>query len=256
MLLPLNHEKIPNIKNLDKDYMNMPFDKGNRYSIPYFFGTVGILYNKDVYPDDDFSSWKSLYHTKYKNDILLIDGAREIIGLSLNKLGYSLNDTQTQHLKKAENDLKVLSPNVRGVVGDEISMMLEQHEANIAVVWSGVAASIIQNNSDFDYIVPKEGPNLWFDNMVIPKTAQNKAGAHQFINFILNTQNSKQNTEWIAYATPNKSSRDQLPNYIKNDERFYPSKSVQSHLEIYKNLGKDTLSEYNERFLNFKMSLN
>src|SRR5699024_4001225 len=97
--------------------------------------------------------------------------------------------------------LKVLSPNVRGVVGDEISMMLEQHDANIAVVWSGVAASIIQNNSDFDYIVPKEGPNLWFDNMVIPKTAQNEAVAHHSINFILNTKNRKQNIELVAYTT-------------------------------------------------------
>src|SRR5699024_3949726 len=76
LLLPLNHEKIPNIKNLDKDYMNMPFDKGNRYSIPYLFVTMGILYNKDVYPDNDFSSWKSLYYIKYKNVILLIDIAK------------------------------------------------------------------------------------------------------------------------------------------------------------------------------------
>lgn len=92
--------------------------------------------------------------------------------------------------------------------------------------------------------------------MVIPKTAQNKAGAHKFINFMLDAQNSKQNTEWVAYATPNKAARAQLLKDIKDDERFYPSKRTQARLEVYKDLGKDTLSEYNERFLNFKMSLN
>ncbi|MGY3481246.1 MULTISPECIES: ABC transporter substrate-binding protein [Staphylococcus] len=256
LLLPLNHEKIPNMKNLDKDYMNMSFDRGNHYSVPYFFGTVGILYNKNVYPQDNFNSWESLYNPKYQNDILLVDGAREVMGLGLNKLGYSLNDKQSKHLAEVEQDLKQLSPNIKGVVGDEITMMLEQHEANIAVVWSGIAAPIVQNNNDFDYVVPKEGSNLWFDNMVIPKTAQNKAGAHKFINFMLDEQNSKQNTEWVAYATPNKAARAQLPKDIKDDERFYPSKRTQARLEVYKDLGKDTLSEYNERFLNFKMSLN
>ncbi|RIN24227.1 ABC transporter substrate-binding protein [Staphylococcus succinus] len=255
LLLPINHEKIPNMKNLDSDYMNMPFDKGNRYSVPYFFGTVGIVYNKNIYPNDNFNSWQSLYNKKYNDDVLLVDGAREIIGLSLNKLGYSLNDTHRQHLEKAEKNLTRLSPNVKGVVGDEITMMLEQHEANIAVVWSGVAAPIVQASDEFDYVVPKEGSNLWFDNMVIPKTAQNKEGAYKFMNFLLDAKINKQNTEWVGYATPNKVARAKLPANVKNDERFYPSQETQSKLEVYKDLGKETLSEYNERFLNFKMSL-
>ncbi|OEL02742.1 spermidine/putrescine ABC transporter substrate-binding protein [Staphylococcus succinus] len=255
LLLPINHEKIPNMKNLDSDYMNMPFDKGNQYSVPYFFGTVGIVYNKKIYPNDTFNSWQSLYNKKYNDDVLLVDGAREIIGLSLNKLGYSLNDTHRQHLEKAEKNLTRLSPNVKGVVGDEITMMLEQHEANIAVVWSGVAAPIVQESDEFDYVVPKEGSNLWFDNMVIPKTAQNKEGAYKFMNFLLDAKINKQNTEWVGYATPNKVARAQLPENVKNDERFYPSQETQSKLEVYKDLGKETLSEYNERFLNFKMSL-
>lgn len=255
LLLPLNHEKLPNMKNLDSDYLDMPFDEDNTYSIPYFFGTVGILYNKNVYPNDNFESWDQLYKVKYKNDILLVDGAREIIGVALNKLGYSLNETHSSYLAEAERNLTHLGPNVKGVVGDEISMMLEQHEANVAVVWSGVAAPIVQQNEEFDYVVPKEGSNLWFDNMVIPKTTQNKAGAYKFMNFLLDAEHSKQNTEWVGYATPNKSARAQLPASIKNDERFYPTKEEQVNLEVYKDLGNETLSEYNERFLNFKMSL-
>ncbi|PTJ43442.1 ABC transporter substrate-binding protein [Staphylococcus simulans] len=255
LLVPLDHSKLPNMKYLDKIYMNMDYDKHNRYSIPYFFGTVGILYNKDAYPHDDFSSWRSLYNPKFKNDIILVDGAREVMGLSLNKLGYSLNETNPKRLDEAEADLAHLAPQVKGIVGDEVTMMLEQHEANIAVVWSGTAAPIVQENPEFDYVVPKEGSNLWFDTMVIPKTAQNQAGAYQFINFLLDPKNSKQNTEWVGYATPNEAAKKRLPKEIKNDQMFYPSKETQSRLEVYKDLGKDILNDYNEHFLNFKMSL-
>ena len=117
-----------------------------------------------------------------------MDGAREIMGLALNKLGYSLNDTNPNHLKEAEKDLHHLAPQVRGVVGDEVTMMLEQIEGNIAVVWSGVAAPLVQNSDKYNYVIPKEGSNLWFDNMVIPKTAQNKEGAYKFMNFLLDAK--------------------------------------------------------------------
>ena len=101
LLEPLDHSKVPNIKNLDPNYMNMPYDRNNKYSLPYFFGTVGILYNKQAYQMKTFSSWRTLYQPKYKNDVLLVDGAREIMGLALNKLGYSLNDTNPNHLKRS-----------------------------------------------------------------------------------------------------------------------------------------------------------
>lgn len=255
LLLPIDHKKVPNIKNLDPDYMNMSYDPQNKYALPYFFGTVGILYNKEKYPNENFDSWKTLYSPKYKNDVLLVDGAREIMGMSLNKLGYSLNDKNSEHIKKAEQDLNHLTPQVRGVVGDEITMMLEQNEGNIAVVWSGVAAPLVQDSDKYNYVIPKEGSNLWFDNMVIPKTAQNKEGAYKFINFLLDAKNNKQNTEWVGYATPNKAARELLPNEIKNDHRFYPTTQEQQRLEVYKDLGQKTLSEYNESFLSFKMSL-
>lgn len=120
---------------------------------------------------------------------------------------------------------------------------------------SGVAAPMVQGSDEFDYVVPEEGSNLWFDNMVIPRTAQNKEGAYKFMNFLLDEDISKQNTEWVGYATPNKAARAKLPNEVKNDTRFYPTQEDQEKLEVYKDLGKETLSEYNERFLNFKMSL-
>lgn len=235
--------------------MNLSYDPNNRYSIPYFFGTVGILYDKEKYPNETFDSWGDLYHSQFKNDILLVDGAREIIGMGLNKLGYSLNDKNPTHIHQAEKDLHNLAPQVRGIVGDEITMMLQQNEGHVAVVWSGVAAPLVQENTRYNYVIPKEGSNLWFDNMVIPKTAQNKEGAYKFMNFLLDAQNSAQNTEWVGYATPNKAARSKLPKEVRNDHRFYPSKQEQQRLEVYKDLGQSSLSDYNESFLNFKMSL-
>lgn len=255
LLLPIDHNKIPNLKNINPDYMDLPFDKKNEYSIPYFWGTVGILYNPDATKGIDFSSWDSLWDKRLKNNVLIVDGAREALGLSLNSMGESLNETDPEKLHKAEQKLEKLAPNVKGVVADEINTMMVQKEADVAVVWSGMGADIMTENENLDFVVPKEGSNLWFDNIVIPKTAQNVEGAHEFINFLLDAQNAKQNTEWVGYATPNDAALKLLDKETREDERFYPSKEVQTKLEVYEDLGYENIKKYNELFLKFKMSL-
>ncbi|ATD30739.1 ABC transporter substrate-binding protein [Macrococcoides bohemicum] len=256
LLIPIDHKKLPNLKNINPDFMNLDFDKGNKYSIPYFWGTVGILYNPDKTKDIDFSSWESLWDPRLKNNVLIVDGAREALGLSLNSMGESLNEKNPEKLDKAEQKLEKLGPNVKGVVGDEINTMMVQKEADVAVVWSGMGADIMTENENLDFVVPKEGSNLWFDNMVIPKTAQNVDGAHTFINFLLDAKIGKQNTEWVGYATPNTASYKLLDKETREDERFYPSKAVQEKLEVYEDLGFENIKRYNELFLKFKMSLN
>lgn len=256
LLIPIDHKKLPNLKNINPDFMNLDFDKGNKYSIPYFWGTVGILYNPDKTKGIDFSRWDSLWDPRLKNNVLIVDGAREALGFSLNSMGESLNATNPQKLEKAEQKLEKLGPNVKGVVGDEINTMMVQKEADVAVVWSGMGADIMTENENLDFVVPKEGSNLWFDNMVIPKTAQNVDGAHKFINFLLDAKIGKQNTEWVGYATPNTASYKFLDKETREDERFYPSKEVQEKLEVYEDLGFENIKRYNELFLKFKMSLN
>ncbi|MCO4096479.1 ABC transporter substrate-binding protein [Macrococcoides canis] len=255
LLLPIDHNKIPNLKNINPDYMDLPFDKKNEYSIPYFWGTVGILYNPEATKGIDFSSWDSLWDKRLKNNVLIVDGAREALGLSLNSMGESLNETDPEKLHKAEQKLEKLAPNVKGVVADEINTMMVQKEADVAVVWSGMGADIMTENENLDFVVPKEGSNLWLDNIVIPKTAQNVEGAHEFINFLLDAQNAKQNTEWVGYATPNDAALKLLDKETREDERFYPSKEVQKKLEVYEDLGYENIKKYNELFLKFKMSL-
>ncbi|MCM3748524.1 ABC transporter substrate-binding protein [Paenibacillus pasadenensis] len=254
LLLPIDHSKLPNLKHIDERFLDLSFDKGNAYSIPYFWGTVGVVYNPELVPEDiKFASWDDLWDPRLGNSIMLVDGAREVIGFGLNSLGYSLNDTKEEHLQETLAKLQKLTPNVKAIVGDEIKMLLAGEEAAAGVVWSGDAAEIMDENDKLDYIIPKEGSNVWFDNMVIPRTARNLEGAHKFMNFMLDPANAAKNAEYVGYSTPNKEAIPLLPEDISSDERFYPPPQLTSRLEVYNNLGKRMLAHYNELFLEFKM---
>ncbi|WP_127498119.1 ABC transporter substrate-binding protein [Paenibacillus glycanilyticus] len=252
LLIPLDKSKLPNLKYIDPSFLNLSFDPDNKYSIPYFWGTVGIVYNPDL-TDLKFHSWNDLWDPSLKNQILLLDGAREVIGMGLNSLHYSLNDTNEEHLQAAKAKLSTLTPNVKAIVGDEIKLLLANEEAAVGLVWSGDASEIMSENEKLDYVVPEEGSNLWFDNMVIPKTAKNIEGAHKFINFMLDPEHAAQNAEYVGYSTPNAKALEYLPEEISGDKRFYPGKELTEKLEVYKNLGKKMLVHYNELFLEFKM---
>jgi spermidine/putrescine transport system substrate-binding protein len=253
LLLPIDHSKIPNLKYIDPRFMDLPFDPENKYSIPYFWGTVGILYNTDILGDKKITKWNDLWDPELKNQILLVDGAREVMGMGLNSLNYSLNDTDKSHLLEAKEKLDKLTPNIKAIVGDEIRMLMENDEAAIGVVWSGTAAELMWEKDNLEYVVPEEGSNLWFDNMVIPKTAKNVEAAHKFINFMLDPKIAAQNTEYVGYSTPNKEALKYMDKEIVNDERFYPDEEMTARLEVYQNLGKKMLAYYNELFLQFKM---
>ncbi|MBU8768990.1 ABC transporter substrate-binding protein [Cytobacillus oceanisediminis] len=253
LLLPVDHSKIPNLKYIDQRFMDLPFDPGNEYSIPYFWGTVGILYNTDILGDKKITSWNDLWDPELKNQILLIDGAREVMGMGLNSLHYSLNDKNRDHLVEAKQKLDSLTPNIKAIVGDEIRMLMENDEAGIGVVWSGTAQELMWEKDNLEYVLPEEGSNLWFDNMVIPKTAKNPEAAHQFMNFILDPENAAKNTEYVGYSTPNKEALKYMDEETISDERFYPDEEMTARLEVYENLGKRMLAYYNELFLEFKM---
>ncbi|QMV42132.1 ABC transporter substrate-binding protein [Cohnella cholangitidis] len=253
LLLPIDHSKIPNLGNVDPRFMNLSFDPDNEYSIPYFWGTVGIIFNSELLGGRTFNSWNDLWSEDLRNQILLVDGAREVMGFGLNSLNYSLNDTDEEHLQEAKRKLGTLTPNIKAIVGDEIKMLLAGEEAAVGVVWSGDASEIMGENEKLDYVIPSEGSNLWFDNMVIPKTARNIEGAHKFINFMLDPEIAARNTEYVGYSTPNSEALKLLPEEISQDERFYPNPEMTEKLEVYENLGKKMLSHYNELFLEFKM---
>lgn len=253
LLIPIDHSKIKGLNNIDSRFLNLSFDKNNKYSIPYFWGTLGIVYNDKFVDGKDIQSWDDLWRPKLRNNVMLIDGAREVIGLGLNSLGYSLNSKNDQQLQEAVNKLRKITPNVKAIVADEIKMYMANEESAVAVTFSGEAADMMYENEHLHYVIPKEGSNLWFDNMVIPKTAKNIQGAYDFMNFMLEPKNAAQNAEYIGYSTPNKKAMKLLPKEITSDKQFYPSDELMKHLEVYDNLGSKYLGIYNDLFLELKM---
>ncbi|WP_342512755.1 ABC transporter substrate-binding protein [Sporosarcina sp. FSL K6-1522] len=255
LLLPIDYSKVPNAKNIDPYFLDLPFDPKNKYSLPYFWGTLGIAFNPTLLDGQTFESWDNLWDPTLAQQVVLVDSARESIGMGLNSLGYSLNSTNLAELREATDKLKTLSPNVKAVIGDEVTQLMVNGEAAIALTWSGQAADMMYENEDVDYIVPEEGSNLWFDNMVIPRTATNIEGAHAFINFMLDAEVAAQNADYVGYSTPNQAALDFMDPEVTADERFYPDEETRDHLEVYKNLGLEMLGVYNELFLEFKMDM-
>ena len=256
LLVELDHSKLPNLKNIDPYFLDLPFDPGNKYSIPYFWGTVGIVYNPNEIPEHlTFESWEDLWDPALKDKVFLVDGSREVIGMGLNSLGESLNAKDEDLLRQATDKLIELGPNVKAIIGDEITPLMVNNEATVALTFSGQAADMMWENEDLDFAVPKEGSNLWFDNMVIPKTAANVDGAHAFINFMLDAEIGAQNTDYVGYSSPNAAAWELLDEEVTADERFYPKEDVRANLEVYENLGLHWLGKYNEHFLEFKMSM-
>lgn len=254
LLHELDYSKIEGMEHLIPEFLDQPFDPGNQYSVPYFWGTMGIIYNDKMIEEGAITRWEDLWTPEYRERIMLIDGAREIVGLTLQSLGYSLNSRDLSELSEAEAKLAELAPNVKAIVADEIKMYMIQEEAPLAVTFSGEAADMMWENESLHYVLPEEGSNLWFDNMVIPKTAQNIDGAHAFISFMLRPENAAINAEYIGYSSPNQTAIDELiDEEIVSDEQFYPNLDEMENLEVYENLGLEFIGIYNDIFLEFKM---
>lgn len=253
LLLRIDHKKLKGLSNIDSKFLNLSFDPENKYSLPYFWGTLGIIYNDKYVKASEVKHWNDLWNPQFKNSIMLIDGAREVMGLTLNSQGKSVNDTNANDLEAAYRKLKKLSPNVKAILADEIKVYMAQNESPIAVSYSGEAMEMMDDNKHLHYTIPSEGSNIWFDNMVIPKTAKNIKGAYAFLNFMLNPKNAAQNAEYVAYATPNGAAKKLLPKSMQRDKVMYPSNKTIAHLEVYDALSQKNLSKYNDLFLQFKM---
>lgn len=253
LLLPLDHKKLNGLESIDERFLNLDFDPQNNYSIPYFWGTLGIIYNDKFIAKNEIEQWDDLWKPELKDNVMLIDGAREVLGLSLNSLGYSLNSKSNLALREATDKLNKLTTNIKAIVADEIKMYMINEESAAAVTFSGEAAEMLDGNKHLHYVIPSERSNLWFDNIVIPKTAKNIKGSYDFINFMLRPENAAQNAEYIGYSTPNKDAKKRLPKEISTDEQFYPTDEVIKHLEVYEDLGAKYLGIYNDLFLEFKM---
>lgn len=248
LLAEINFDNIPNIKNIGKDYLerSKEFDPENKYSVPYCWGTVGILYNKTMV-DEPIDSWSVLWDEKYKDNILMQDSVRDAFGVALKYLGYSLNSTDLDELNEAKDLLTRQKPLVQAYVIDQVRDKMIGNEAAIGVIYSGEAIYTQQENPNLEYVIPKEGSNLWIDSWVIPKNAEHKENAEKFINFLCRPDIALMNFEYITYSTPNTAARELIEDEsIRNSKIAFPDLSTVPNLETFQYLGTKNDEVYNE----------
>lgn len=254
MLEKIDFNNIPNFKYIGEDFKNLSYDPSNEYSIPYMWGTIGIIYDADIV-DEEIDSWDALWDPKYKGEIFMFDSIRDTLAISLAKLGYSINSTNQEELDEAVNELIKQKPLVQSYVMDEVKDKMINGEAIFATVYSGDAIYIQEEAPDLNlqYVVPKEGSNKWFDVMVIPKGAKHKTEAEQFINFLSEPENAAENVDYIGYATPNMGAYELLDEETQEDETVYPSEEVLDKCEIFIDLG-NKIKLYDDAWLKVKIN--
>lgn len=255
LLMPIDYDKIDNFTNIDSTVLNQQFDYNNKYSIPYFWGTVGIVYNTKMLDDMNVPyplCYEDLESNDYENSILLADGAREVLTIGLAINGYSLNTTDADEVQIAIDELHLMDDNIKAIVGDEIKAMMVMNEAPIALGWSGDATYMMELNEDLEYVIPCEGGNVWIDSFAIPKTSHNTQGAYDFINFMLDEENARINAEYVGYESPIKNIVDENRG---SNPYIYPSEEIISELEYYIYKDEDQIEMYNESFIKYKSSL-
>ncbi len=209
MLAPLNYDNIPNIKNIVPEFYGADaefdyYDEGNVYSVPYFYGMIGIIYNKTMVDEADLGSWELMWNPKYKGNILQFNNSRDAFGTAQYKLGLDVNSADEKEWRLALKELRKQKDIVQGYVMDEIFNKMEGGSAAIAAYYAGDFLAMHENNEDLGFFYPKEGTNLYVDAMCIPKTSKNKELAEAYINFMLTEEPAVANALYTYYASPNR----------------------------------------------------
>jgi len=248
LLAEINYENIPNISYIGEEYMELSkgFDPENKYSVPYCYGTVGIMYNTTMV-DDVVDSWDILFDEKYAGNILMQASVRDAFCVALSELGYSINSLNEDEIKEATELLIKQKPLVQAYVVDQVRDKMIDNRAAIGVIYSGEAEYMREENPDLEYVVPKEGTNFWVDSWVIPSNAENKEAAEEWINFMCRPEIALLNFEYILYASPNTGVKDLIEDEeLLNSQALYPSDEVLARCEVYEYLGEDGDAMYDK----------
>lgn len=248
MLETIDFSNIPNYQYIGEDYKNLSYDPNNEYSVPYMWGTIGIIYDPEVVTEP-VTSWDVLWDEKYKDNVYMFNSIRDTMAIGLIKTGSSVNTTDTDEINAAKEALKEQREAVTPVyVVDEVKDNMISGEKALATVWSGDAIYIMSENPYLKYAIPEEGSNKWFDALAIPKGAPNKSGAEAFINFLCDPDNALTNVEYIQYSTPNTAAYEMLSDEAKENPAAYPSKEILDKCEVFKNLDSEVLKQYEAAF--------
>ena len=255
MLLPLNFDNIPNYKYVQETFKNTAYDPDNKYSVPYTWGTVGILYNAKYVDEADVTGWELLWNEKYKGKILQFDNSRDAFGVAQFLEGISINTTDENELKQAANKLAQQNPLVRQYVMDQIYGIMEGENAWIAPYYAGDCMMMMDANPDLRFYLPEEqGFNLFIDAMCIPTCSENKKEAELFINFLCQPEISGANMDYICYGSPIEGARDYMDEYLAESDVIYPDQSILDKGVSYLFLPAETNRLMDNLFLEVRIS--
>ncbi len=252
MLEPLNFDNIPNFKHIMDKFKNLEYDPDNTYSVPYFWGVIGLLYNTD-YIKETPTSWSDLWDEQYKGKVLMYNNSRDSFGLTLIKNGNSVNTENIAELDKAFEDMKLLKDNLQAFVSDEIFNLMESGSAYLSPAYGGDALAMIEENPSLAYTIPKEGTNLYVDSMCIVKGSENKTAAEKYIDFLCRQDVAQLNYDEVCYSTPQQQVYDALDDEIKGELLAYPTDEILAKTQTYTNLSKETLDYYLSLWINVKI---
>lgn len=241
MIQKLDFENIPNFKYTTESFLSPEYDPENEYSVPYMWGTVGIIYDTTVVdiPKEEIE-WDILWNEDYADRILMFDNPRDAFAIAQLKLGYSLNTEDPKELKACADELKEQKKVVQAYVMDEIFDKMGAGEAIIAPYYAGDAVTLMADNDHLGFVVPESGTNLFIDAMCIPKSSKQKEAAEMYINFMCEPDIAYANTYYIGYSTPNSAAFDMLDDEVKNDGISYLSDEyLDNNTTVYKNLSEE-----------------
>lgn len=250
LLQKINFNNIPNYKNIDERYIekSKAFDPGNEYSIPYCWGTVGILYNKEMV-SDPVDSWDILWNEAYKDSILMQSSVRDAFMVALARNGASINSTNEAELIAARDELIKQKPLVHAYVIDQVRDKMIAEEAALGVIYSGEAITTKKANDKLEYVIPKEGSNVWIDSWVIPKTAKNIEAAEKFLDYLCKPEIALKNYEYITYSTPNKAALELVEDEtLKSGSSVNPTDEELARCEIFEYLGPEQEAFYTKLY--------
>ena len=255
MLLELNFDNIPNYQYIDETFRNTSYDPENKYSVPYTWGTVGIIYNSKYVDEADVTGWELMWNEKYADKILMFDNSRDAFGITQYMLGYDVNTTDKEELQHCADKLAEQKPVLQQYVMDQIFATMQNEEAWIAAYYAGDYLVMAEENPDLKFFLPEhQGFNLFIDAMCIPSCAQEKEAAELFINFLCDPEISAANMDWVCYSTPISEAKQYLDPEVAASEVSYPAAEKLIKASSYSFLNPETTRLVEELFMNVRNS--
>jgi spermidine/putrescine transport system substrate-binding protein/spermidine/putrescine transport system permease protein len=236
LLTPIDHQAIPNMKNLAPEFTNMSFDPGNKYSAPYMAGSVGIVVNTELV-QEDIKTYNDVFQEKFSKNIVVLDDAREIVSWGLERLGIPVNEVSDENLEKVKPVLAKWLPLVKVFDSDSPKTALLNGDVALGIVWAGEGAILLNEDPKFKWVVPAEGAHLFVDSLAIPKSAKHVKNAELFINFVLRPDISAKISEAFPYLNPNLAARELLTPAQRNNPASYPTAHELANMQTFKDIG-------------------